>query len=116
MDFETAILACPPLIDMALVELGAVELRRQIGEKKVSPVELMQACIDHIETYNPAVNAICATDYERVLVSARAAEAQVSVRSRMNFACEVARWAIQSMSLRPGPFSIPLAIAFSARS
>lgn len=62
---------------MALVELSAVELRRQIGEKKVSPVELMQACIDHIETYNPAVNAICATDYERALASARAAEAQV---------------------------------------
>ncbi len=48
---------------MALVELSAVELRRQIGEKKVSPVELMQACIDRIETYNPAVNGICATDY-----------------------------------------------------
>ena len=59
---------------MALVELSAVELRRQIGEKKVSPVELMHACIEQIETYNPAVNAICATDYERALVSAREAE------------------------------------------
>jgi Asp-tRNA(Asn)/Glu-tRNA(Gln) amidotransferase A subunit family amidase len=62
---------------MSLVEQSAVDLRRQIGEKQVSPVELMQACIDQIERYNPAVNAICATDYERALVTAREAEAQV---------------------------------------
>ncbi len=62
---------------MSLVELSAVELRRQIGEKKLSPVELMQTCIAQIETYNPAVNAICATDYERALASAREAEAKV---------------------------------------
>lgn len=62
---------------MSLVEHSAVELRRQIGEKKISPVELMQACIERIEKYNPAVNAICATDYERALVAAREAEAQV---------------------------------------
>ena len=62
---------------MELVEHSAVELRRQIGNKKISPVELMQACIKQIDTYNPAVNAICATDYERALASAREAEAQV---------------------------------------
>ncbi len=62
---------------MSLVEQSAVDLRRQIGEKQVSPVELMQACIDQIERYNPAVNAICATDYERALAMAREAEAQV---------------------------------------
>ncbi len=62
---------------MALVERSAVELRGLIGEKKISPRELMQACIDQIEKYNPAVNAICATDYERALASARAAEARV---------------------------------------
>ena len=62
---------------MSLVEQSAVELRRQIGEKAISPVELMQACIDQIERYNPAVNAICATDCERALATAREAEAQV---------------------------------------
>ena len=62
---------------MALVEQSAVDLRRQIGERKISPVELMQACIDQIDKYNPAVNAICATDFERALASAREAEAQV---------------------------------------
>ena len=62
---------------MALVEHSAVELCRQIAGKDISPVELMQACIDQIETCNPAVNAICATDYERALASAREAEARV---------------------------------------
>jgi Asp-tRNA(Asn)/Glu-tRNA(Gln) amidotransferase A subunit family amidase len=62
---------------MGLVEQSAVDLRRQIGERKISPVELMQACIDQIEKYNPAVNAICATDYERAMAAAREAEAMV---------------------------------------
>ena len=62
---------------MSLVELSAVELSRRIGNKQLSPVELMQACIDQIEKYNPAVNAVCATDYERALATAREAEAAV---------------------------------------
>ena len=62
---------------MSLVQLSAVELRRRIGSKEISPVELLEACIARIEAVNPAVNAICATDYERARVAARAAEAQV---------------------------------------
>lgn len=68
---------------MGLVEHSAVDLRRQIGEKEISPVELMQACIEQIEKYNPAVNAICATDYERALASAREAETQVMRRDAL---------------------------------
>ena len=67
---------------MGLVEDSAVDLRRQIGEKEISPVELMQACIDQIEKYNPAVNAICATDYERALASAVSAVQIFSARTR----------------------------------
>lgn len=62
---------------MSLVELSAVEQRRLIGEKKLSPVELMQACIAQIEKYNPAVNAVCATDFERALTAAHEAEARL---------------------------------------
>jgi Asp-tRNA(Asn)/Glu-tRNA(Gln) amidotransferase A subunit family amidase len=65
----------PP--DFALPELHAVELRRLIGARQISPVELMDACIARIETFNPAVNAIAATDFERARASARAAEADV---------------------------------------
>jgi Asp-tRNA(Asn)/Glu-tRNA(Gln) amidotransferase A subunit family amidase len=48
-----------------LVQLSAVEARRMIGAKQISPVELLDACIAQIEKYNPAVNAICATDFDR---------------------------------------------------
>ena len=60
-----------------LPELSAVELRRLIGSRQVSPVELMEACIARIEALNPAVNAIAATDFERARLGARRAEEQV---------------------------------------
>lgn len=63
--------------DDALVALSAVELRRLIGEKEVSPVELLEACIARIEAVNPYVNAVTATCYERARQEARAAERAV---------------------------------------
>ncbi len=60
-----------------LTSLSAIELRRRIGAKQISPVELMQACIARIERFNPAVNAICATDFERVLQAAKQAEEEM---------------------------------------
>ena len=61
----------------SLVETTAVELRRLIGTGELSPVELLRACIARIEALDPAVNAICATDYDRALLAARQAEAMV---------------------------------------
>ena len=63
--------------DDTLPERSAVELRRLIGNRQLSPVELMDACIARIEALNPAVNAIAATDFERARESARQAEADV---------------------------------------
>ncbi len=63
--------------DHTLPERSAVELRRLIGSRQLSPVELMDACIARIEALNPAVNAIAATDFERARESARQAEADV---------------------------------------
>jgi Asp-tRNA(Asn)/Glu-tRNA(Gln) amidotransferase A subunit family amidase len=63
--------------DSTLTARSAVELRRLIGCRQLSPVELMDACIARIETLNPAINAIAATDFERARASARAAEADV---------------------------------------
>jgi amidase len=60
-----------------LPDISAVELRNLIASREISPVELMDACIDRIERLNPAINAICATDYERAREGAREAEAQV---------------------------------------
>ncbi|MGK7870470.1 amidase [Falsiroseomonas sp. E2-1-a20] len=61
----------------SLCDHTAVELRRMIGTRRISPVELLQDCIRRIEQANPAVNAIVATDYDGGLATARAAEAQV---------------------------------------
>ena len=54
-----------------LVQLSAVELRRMIGAKQLSPVELLDACISQIEAINPAVNAICATDFDGARAQAK---------------------------------------------
>ena len=48
-----------------LLALSSVELRRRIGSKEMSPVELLEAAIGRIEALNPAVNAIAATDFAR---------------------------------------------------
>ena len=46
-----------------LLTFSTVELRRRIGTKEISPVELIEASIGRIEALNPAVNAIAATDF-----------------------------------------------------
>jgi len=60
-----------------LSALSATELRRLIGTKEISPVELLASCIARIEALNPAVNAIAAKAYERARAEAAAAEAAV---------------------------------------
>jgi Asp-tRNA(Asn)/Glu-tRNA(Gln) amidotransferase A subunit family amidase len=57
-----------------LLSLTAVELRRRIGTKEISPVELLEAVIARIAALNPSVNAICSTAYDRARREARAAE------------------------------------------
>ena len=60
-----------------LVNLSAVELRRRIGSKEISPVEVLDAYIAQIEAVNPAVNAICATDFDGARAQAKLDEAAV---------------------------------------
>ena len=57
-----------------MLTLSSVELRRRIGTKEISPVELLETCIARIDAVNPAVNAIAATDYGRARAQAKAAE------------------------------------------
>ncbi|MBL8325047.1 MAG: amidase [Rubrivivax sp.] len=61
----------------SLTGLPATTLRRMIGAKEVSPVELLEACIARIEAIDPAVNAIAAKGYERARAEALAAETAV---------------------------------------
>ena len=60
-----------------IVALSAIEMRRMIGSRQLSPVELLDACIDRIEQTNPYVNAVTATCFDRARIEARAAEAAV---------------------------------------
>lgn len=60
-----------------LVSLSAVQLRRLIGTKAISPVELLDACIERIEALNPAVNAVTATQFDTARTAAKAAEQAV---------------------------------------
>jgi aspartyl-tRNA(Asn)/glutamyl-tRNA(Gln) amidotransferase subunit A len=58
-------------------DLSAVEARRLIGRKGLSPVELLESCLRRIEAVNPAVNAFVALDTDRARAAAREAEAAV---------------------------------------
>ncbi|WP_028353600.1 amidase [Bordetella petrii] len=64
-------------LDESPVSLSAVELRRLIGARQVSPVELLEACIERIAQVNPYINAVTATAYERAREEARQAERAV---------------------------------------
>src|SRR5690348_8065797 len=58
-------------------DLPAIEARRLIGRKRLSPVELLQSCIARIEAVDHAVNAIPVRDFERAGAAARRAEQAV---------------------------------------
>ncbi|MBI4537460.1 MAG: amidase, partial [candidate division NC10 bacterium] len=60
-----------------LCDLSAVEMRRQIGAKQVSPVEVLESCLARIAAANPRLNAFVTLAMERVRKEAKAAEAAV---------------------------------------
>ena len=62
---------------MEACDLTAVEARRLIGTKRLSPVELLESCIGRIEAVDPAVNALPARDFAGARAAARTAEGAV---------------------------------------
>jgi Asp-tRNA(Asn)/Glu-tRNA(Gln) amidotransferase A subunit family amidase len=59
-------------------DLPAVEARRLIGTKQLSPSELLESCIDRIETVDHAVNAMVARDFDRARATAKAADTAIA--------------------------------------
>src|SRR3546814_18248343 len=57
----------------SLCELSAVELRRGIAARDISPVELLAACHARLDAVNPALNAVVAEDRDAALAAAPAA-------------------------------------------
>ena len=60
-----------------IVQLTAIELRDRIASKALTPVEVLEAFIEHIEAHNPAINAVTATCFSRAREEARVAERAV---------------------------------------
>ncbi|WP_137128655.1 amidase family protein [Rhizobium sp. FY34] len=58
-------------------DLTAHDAVRLIARRQLSPVELAEACISRIEALNPAINAVVAQDFDRVIDQAKLAEIQV---------------------------------------
>jgi Asp-tRNA(Asn)/Glu-tRNA(Gln) amidotransferase A subunit family amidase len=57
-----------------LCDVSAVELRRLIGRKKVSPLELLDSCLKRIRATDGAINAMVALDEKGARKAARDAE------------------------------------------
>ena len=55
-------------------DLAAVEARRLIAARKLSPVELLDSCLARIEQTNPAINAVVAIDADAARKRAREIE------------------------------------------
>ena len=60
-----------------LCDLTASKLRRMIGRKDISPFELVESCIDRIESVDGQLNAMVTKSYERARAEARDAEQAV---------------------------------------
>jgi Asp-tRNA(Asn)/Glu-tRNA(Gln) amidotransferase A subunit family amidase len=60
-----------------LCDLDAVELRRRIGTKEISPVELLESCIQRTEDVDGVVNAMVTRCYDRARAEAKIAERRV---------------------------------------
>ncbi len=59
--------------DSDIADLSASELRRLVGRRELSPVDIVEACLARVERYNGALNAIVTLN-ERALDDARALE------------------------------------------
>ena len=68
--------------DTDLCYLGAVEALRLMKEKRLSPVELLDAVIARAEAVNPRINAFTQTFFERAREQARTAEARYAAGRR----------------------------------
>ncbi len=60
-----------------LAYCSLTELTRKISQRELSPVEVINAFIDRVETRNPSLNAFVCQDFERAREEAQTAEKQL---------------------------------------
>jgi amidase len=61
----------------SIPDLSASDIRRLVGRRELSPVEVVEACLARVERFNPTVNAVV-TLSERALDDARALEREAA--------------------------------------
>ena len=59
-------------------DLTATEAQRLILARQLSPVDLLESCIEQIEAINPSVNAVVTKAYDQARTAAQAAASAVS--------------------------------------
>ncbi|WOH55491.1 amidase [Bradyrhizobium sp. BWC-3-1] len=60
-----------------LCDSSAVELRRRLSARDISPVELLESCLSRIAAVNPAVNALVTLDVSGARAAAKEAEVAI---------------------------------------
>jgi aspartyl-tRNA(Asn)/glutamyl-tRNA(Gln) amidotransferase subunit A len=63
--------------NLEICKMSAIGLRRAIGTKKLSPVEVVDALLDRINTINPKINAYCTIAADNARKEAKKAEQSV---------------------------------------
>lgn len=69
--------AVQPITDTGPTALTLSEVSRLLRQRRISPVELTEACLARIESLNAALNAFITVTAESALVAARSAEAEI---------------------------------------
>lgn len=69
------------VIDVAYA--GALELKKAIAKRKISPVEVVEASLDRLAAVEPRLNSFVTITAEIALAAARAAEAKVMKRKKL---------------------------------
>ena len=69
--------AAAPATKGDVTGLSLQEAAEQVRRKRISPVELTQACLARIEKLNPSLNAFITVTGDSALASAREAEAEI---------------------------------------
>ena len=70
---------------LELCEKSAVELRRMMGSKDISPVELLEGCISRIEAVDGNLNAIVTRAFDQAIVQAKKAEEAILAGEFLGF-------------------------------
>ena len=86
---------------MNIIEQSATTLRQLISTKKISPLEVLDACIDQIKRTDPEINAFTVTCVDEARADAKRVEAQIMAGEDLGLLAGLPL-AIKDMSLTKG--------------